>query len=189
VIYLSRCIVTPTRYIAIFPNLRNLRISEQGDRRQKEPTVIVAARFNGPPGSGNGGYSAGLVGVRFAATHRDATHRDAAHRDATHRDAGVEVTLRRPPPLDTEMTVREERAILASDADRTVAVLRVYERVDDRDALVAEALATTVHDDEVVPGVPFAEAVEASASCQGIVSHPFPTCFVCGPLRPAGPKT
>lgn len=49
-------------------------------------TVRVAARFNGPPGSGNGGYSAGLL---------------AAHVDAP----AVSVRLRKPVPLDREMKV------------------------------------------------------------------------------------
>ncbi|MFK3979600.1 hypothetical protein ACI2K4_04375 [Micromonospora sp. NPDC050397] len=45
--------------------------------------MIIAGRFNGPPGSGNGGYSAGV----FA---------DGAAR---------EVTLRMPPPLDTALSL------------------------------------------------------------------------------------
>lgn len=44
--------------------------------------MIIEARFNGPPGSGNGGYTAGV----FA--------NGGAH----------EVTLRMPPPLDTPLT-------------------------------------------------------------------------------------
>lgn len=51
-------------------------------------TVTVASRFNGPPGSGNGGYSAGLL---------------AAHVDA----AAVSVRLRKPIPLDRELQVRD----------------------------------------------------------------------------------
>ncbi|AVT36908.1 hypothetical protein [Plantactinospora sp. BB1] len=43
----------------------------------------IPARFNGPPGSGNGGYSAGLF----------------AHGKT------CEVTLRMPPPLDTPLSV------------------------------------------------------------------------------------
>ncbi|MDX8149163.1 hypothetical protein SK854_44070 [Lentzea sp. BCCO 10_0061] len=50
-------------------------------------TVTVASRFNGPPGMGNGGYSAGLL---------------AAHVDAET----VSVRLRKPVPLDREMEVR-----------------------------------------------------------------------------------
>ncbi|MGI5507008.1 hypothetical protein [Lentzea sp. CA-135723] len=48
--------------------------------------VRVASRFNGPPGTGNGGYSAGLL---------------AAHVDAP----AVSVRLRKPIPLDTDMVV------------------------------------------------------------------------------------
>ena len=47
--------------------------------------MIVPARFNGPPDSGNGGYSAGV----FAAGDR------------------CEVTLRIPPPLDTPLSMVE----------------------------------------------------------------------------------
>lgn len=47
--------------------------------------MIVAARFNGPPGSGNGGYTAGLLGTLV--------------------DGPATVTLRKPPPLDTPYDV------------------------------------------------------------------------------------
>ena len=50
--------------------------------------MIVAARFNGPPGSGNGGYSAGALGTLLATDGRPVT-----------------VTLRKPPPLDTPYDV------------------------------------------------------------------------------------
>lgn len=49
--------------------------------------VIIGARFNGPDGSGNGGYSAAV----FATAVPD--------------DVPVEVTLRRPPPLAVPLTV------------------------------------------------------------------------------------
>jgi hypothetical protein len=54
--------------------------------------VKIAARFNGPPGTGNGGYVAGML----------AHHVDAA-------DA-VSVRLRLPPPLETELDVRADGA-------------------------------------------------------------------------------
>ncbi|WP_426512045.1 hypothetical protein ACPPVO_16310 [Dactylosporangium sp. McL0621] len=44
----------------------------------------IAARYNGPPGSGNGGYSAGLLATQLGL-------------------APAEVTLRRPPPLDVDL--------------------------------------------------------------------------------------
>jgi hypothetical protein len=51
--------------------------------------LIIAARYNGPPGSGNGGYCAG----RFALA-------SGLPGDVT------EVTLRRPPPLERELETR-----------------------------------------------------------------------------------
>lgn len=56
--------------------------------------VTIPARFNGPPGSGNGGYSCGTLGALIG--------------------TGAEVTLRKPPPLDREMFVRVE----GEDRDR-----------------------------------------------------------------------
>ena len=49
-------------------------------------TVTIPARFNGPPQSGNGGYSAG--------------------RAAAYLTEPVSVSLRAPPPLDKPMEVR-----------------------------------------------------------------------------------
>ena len=48
--------------------------------------MVVAGRFNGPPDSGNGGYSCGLVAVQTGVPY-------------------PEVTLRRPPPLDVPLRV------------------------------------------------------------------------------------
>jgi len=48
--------------------------------------LVVDARHNGPPGSGNGGWTAGLIGAFIT--------------------AGLpEVTLRKPPPLEIPLTV------------------------------------------------------------------------------------
>jgi hypothetical protein len=112
--------------------------------------MIIAGRFNGPPGSGNGGYSAGV----FA--------------DAAGSVGGTrEVTLRRPPPLDVELSIVDGQ-VTAPDG-----------------AVVAEVgLAAPV--DTVVPAVGYAEAVEAARSYQGFADHPFPTCYGCGPAREDG---
>ena len=48
--------------------------------------IVVRRRFRGPPESGHGGYTCGLI--------------------AAFVDGPAEVTLRRPPPLDREMEVR-----------------------------------------------------------------------------------
>jgi len=58
--------------------------------------MIIPARFNGPPETGNGGYTSGLV--------------------ASYLDGPAVVTLRRPPPLDVELDVRR--------ADSTIEVTR-----------------------------------------------------------------
>ncbi|GAA1787651.1 hypothetical protein GCM10009682_07040 [Luedemannella flava] len=49
--------------------------------------MIIDFRFNGPPGSANGGYTAGLLARELGAP------------------GGAMVTLRRPPPLDTRLDV------------------------------------------------------------------------------------
>ncbi len=66
-------------------------------------TVTIPARFNGPPGTGNGGYScglaAGLLGAEVA-----------------------EVSLRSPPPLERSLVVRREGpAVRILDGEALVA--------------------------------------------------------------------
>jgi hypothetical protein len=85
-------------------------------------------------------------------------------------DAAVTVRLRTPPPLDVEMDV-------ARADDGTVEVW-------DGSTLVASAIsAEPLDDSEVPPPVSFAEAEAAGAAYEGLVSHPFPTCFACGTDR------
>src|SRR5215510_16044261 len=50
--------------------------------------ITIAARFCGPPESGNGGYTSGML--------------------ANHSDRPVKVRLKRPPPLETAMVVRRK---------------------------------------------------------------------------------
>jgi hypothetical protein len=75
-----------------------MRVPEDPDARPTaHPGALrIAARFAGPPGSANGGYTAGrLAGLLPAA-------------------GAVEVTLRQPPPLETslEVTVAADRTTL-----------------------------------------------------------------------------
>ncbi|MGC4803538.1 hypothetical protein [Micromonospora sp. DT233] len=111
--------------------------------------MIIPSRFNGPPGSGNGGWSAGL----FAA--------------AAGHDGPVEVTLRRPPPLQTPLT-------LSGDEVR-----------DPEGRLVAQVRPTGAVPDPVPP-VELGVARVAAATYAGLVDHPFPGCYVCGPQRADG---
>jgi hypothetical protein len=122
--------------------------------------LVVPARYCGPTSSGNGGYTAGLAAERFA-----------NHPDLSPECPVVEVTLRKPPPLDTDMTVEH--------LDGPVTRLLVG------DVLVAEVRCS----DEVlqpVEEVDVARATEAMPSYAGFSSHPFPRCFVCGPDREEG---
>lgn len=65
-------------------------------------TVTIDARFNGPPSSGHGGYSAGLLGTAL--------------------DGPAEVMLLAPPPLDTPLTVEPADGGLAlRDGETTIA--------------------------------------------------------------------
>ena len=106
----------------------------------------IDPRFNGPPGSANGGYTCGIVAALLGAP--------------------AEVTLRVPPPLDTELHWDGERLL-------------------DGDVVVAEGRAAEV-DGVPPPPVTFAEAEDASRHYPGFEAHAFPTCFVCGPDRDDG---
>jgi hypothetical protein len=110
-------------------------------------TVIIEARFCGPPDSGNGGYTAGLLAQRLGGT--------------------VEVTLRKPPPLERPLSLELTR-----------------ERAELKDGvtLIAEARPAEL-DLELPPPPSFARALEQSAHYVGHQRHHFPTCFVCGPAR------
>ncbi|WP_242902398.1 hypothetical protein [Actinomadura terrae] len=116
--------------------------------------MIIEKRFHGPDGSGNGGYVAGLLAARAASDT-------------------VTVTLRRPPPLDTELTVTVE--------DERGHGVRLW----DGETLVAEALAGAIVVPPVPP-VPFETALESAEKYRAIENHPFPRCFVCGPERAPG---
>lgn len=114
--------------------------------------IVIPARFNGPPESGNGGVSCGVLAACYG------------------ENATVEVTLRQPPPLDTEMEVVDGPG-------------GVFDAVVDGRLVMAAALV----DDELqpVPPVDLAAARAAETRFPGWQDHPFPTCFVCGTQRPA----
>lgn len=113
----------------------------------------IDAAHCGPDGSGNGGWTAGLL---------------AGHLQGTD---GVSVTLRRPPPLERDLTVRRDHGrVLLLDDDR----------------LVAEAEPAGLPD--TVAPVDAGAAAAAEVAYQGLVEHPFPRCFACGttPAEGAG---
>ena len=116
--------------------------------------IRIARRFRGPDSSGNGGYTAGLLAGEVAGA------------------PAVEVTLRRPPPLDVDLT--------------TVSSQGGWE-LRDGDHLVAEAVSRDIAAvADPVTYVDVETARRAEASYAGLRSHPFPGCFVCGPAREPG---
>ena len=126
--------------------------------------LSIASRFRGPAGSGNGGYTAGSLA------------------DVASGRVGpvCEVTLRHPPPLDVGMVVSHVAADDPSNV--TGAPLTVLSLGG---AKIAEA---RVCDDELEPvdAVSMSAATDAMVRFPGLVSHPFPGCFACGPDRAEG---
>jgi hypothetical protein len=111
--------------------------------------VTIASRFCGPPQSGNGGYCSGLA--------------------ASGMEGAVEVTLRRPPPLEQTLRVERSTGRVLNDAGEVVAEARPAHLALD------------------VPSAPsFEDAESMSQRFRGFTIHAFPTCFVCGPVRAPG---
>jgi len=119
-------------------------------------TLVIDGRFRGPARSGNGGYAAGAL----AGLARELT--DGAWPATT-------VRLRLPPPLDVPMDV-------VRDGD---AVVATYDG-----EVVAQATAGAAPVAVAPVSVEVARAAEATYP--GLASHPFPTCFSCGPGREPG---
>jgi hypothetical protein len=115
------------------------------------PGFVIERRYRGPEGSGNGGYTCGMV--------------------AGFIDGAAEVTLRKPPPLDTRLEVRP----VPNGVD-------VYEGK----VLIAEGRSIVWRGLEVPPPPTVAEAETARAAYAGYRRHAFPTCFVCGTDRDDG---
>ncbi len=115
--------------------------------------VVIDPRFNGPPDSGHGGYSAG----RAAALVEPAP------------GGAVEVTLRRPVPLATPLTVAAEEggAVALSSGGELVMEARPVPGFAPADPPLVglDAARAAVDPDRWLDG------------------HPFPTCFGCGPDR------
>ncbi|HEU4948884.1 MAG TPA: hypothetical protein VFT31_17180 [Kribbella sp.] len=122
-------------------------------------TFRIERRFCGPAGSANGGYVAGLLGTALAAEAAEGT--------------APRITLRLPPPLEVELE-------LLVDPDRAELIAP--------EALAAEGtpVDSGVLDDATVDPVGPSEARAAEGSYRGLVNHPFPTCFVCGPANADG---
>jgi hypothetical protein len=126
-------------------------------------TVVIPGRFTGPPDSANGGYACGVVAGLLATRTELGTTGEA-----------VQATLRRPPPLD--------RPLDASVTDDGRAALH------DGHVLVAEATTTDLDTADTPAPISLDDARAAAAAFDTeryTITHPFPTCFTCGPQRDA----
>lgn len=110
-------------------------------------TITLAPKFRGPDQSGNGGYTCGLLA------------------GAVGGDV-ITVTLRKPPPLEVALEVRDGSLL---HGDEVVAVAAPGE------------LSRAVPEP-----VPYDVAVAASKDYPGFTWHPFVSCYTCGPDRPDG---
>ena len=110
-------------------------------------SLVIPKRFCGPDDSANGGWAAGSVGQHLSGASR--------------------VTLRKPIPLDTELTVAhvEDRVVMTHG-----------------DVLIAEAEARAPQL-EVPDPVSWADATAATERFRWKDNHVYPRCFVCGPDR------
>lgn len=115
-------------------------------------TMTIPRRFRGPPNSGNGGYVCGMLARRIA--------------------GAAEVTLRAPPPLETELDLVEVGTGVWELRQGT--------------ATIAIGQAVTL-DLSRLERATYAEAVEAEKRTPiKPHEHLLPMCFVCGPDRAPG---
>ena len=122
-------------------------------------TVTVPARFNGPPQSANGGWFAGAL-----------AHEVLAACDAAATSA-VSVRLLAPPPLDRELHLQ---------AGETA-----YDLIDGEHRIASATLAPDLAAPPSGP-VSYADALAAGPGYEGLLQHPFPTCYSCGTRRTDG---
>jgi hypothetical protein len=120
-------------------------------------TLTVPARFNGPPGSGNGGWTAGALAGRLAPGPDDV----------------VEVRLSSPPPLDRPLD-------LSTEPDGTL-----HARYGEVAVARARQVPSPPVDPAPEP-VTWSQALAAEGRYAGALDHPFPDCFACGPQRADG---
>jgi hypothetical protein len=111
-----------------------------------------------------------IIASRFRGPPTSANGGYACGLVAAHIDGPAEVKLRSPPPLERELTVaREGERVLVRDGAQ----------------LVAEGAPTAVTV-EPPATVDLTTAADAATRYPWQHSHPFPSCFVCGPERAAG---
>ena len=119
-------------------------------------TLKIPRRFNGPAHSGNGGWTSGALAL------------------ASGLQPPVTVRLKVPPPLELGL-----------------AVVQVHDTVELQIGMEVVAVATSEAPESWTDWSSFGavtldEARAAEAEYAGHRSHPFPSCFSCGPDREEG---
>jgi hypothetical protein len=112
-----------------------------------------------------------LIDERFRGPPDSANGGYACAMAAQWIEGPAEVTLRSPPPLGRPLHVQRR--------DHGIALL------DEDDKLIAEASPATVSVD-VPKAVSLDAARRAAERYPWRDRHPYPTCFVCGPMREPG---
>ena len=122
-------------------------------------SIVIDSTYNGPDGIGNGGYCCG----RFAQA--------LIEQSAPTAGAAIEVTLRKPVPLNTPLDTEPQDQGIAVHCSQM--------------GLVATVQHTTL---SLSPGPApdMAVATDAAKHYIGFEHHPYPRCFVCGPQRRCG---
>ena len=130
-----------------------------------QTTIEIPRQFQGPPGSGNGGYVSGLI---------------AEHLDEAIMQEGVEVTLRAPTPLDLPLRMEAEQSRAAA-----------YHG----DLLIGEALPVNLSMEILDPPsfavalVARSQSAALDPSIENVVTSGLgfhPVCFCCGADVPEG---
>lgn len=117
--------------------------------------LVVPSRFNGPPRSGNGGWTCGALAARVPVPPGQV----------------VQVRLSAPPPLEVPLELRVGEG-------RTVAV-------DGQRVVASAGAVVSPFTDPAPGGLGWDAALAAETGYRGASDHPFPTCFTCGTGRPA----
>jgi hypothetical protein len=135
-------------------------------------TITVPSRFNGPPTSGQGGYTSGTL--------------------AAHLDGPAAVSLRRPVPLDEPLELRVEEdgaegrddgAPATSEGGGEDGSARAF---DGSGELVAEAVTAPPLAPWDAPQVSLKAAHRAKKRFTPPADGTFDRCFVCGRSRDDG---
>lgn len=125
--------------------------------------LSIAKRFNGPPGSGNGGYVAGRLAALLG--------------------SAVEVTLRAPPPLERELEVTREAQDSVALWDGETRVAEARRAVLELEVPSAPSLEEASHAAERYSG--FAEHIFPTCFVCGPARSPGDgLCIFPGPVGP-----